>query len=148
MKICIPSIGSKILLSENWSFYAYPEGRNETLFRHLGLRWPKDWKEEEEMMKKPEKVTLPAGTELRIDRIYIRKGLDGFDSVTFFLCGQKTKKETEIKTAHHWHTDKVGGKWKKGDEYRYEYVKPARAVRFWAKLADVNGMDIMGQVLE
>ena len=117
MRICIPSIGSKVLLSQDWEFTLHPEYRNETMFKHLGLHWPDNWHEQKKVQ--PRKVTIPAGTELRVDRIYIRKGSSEYDSVTFLLCGQKTRKEVKN-----------------------------RAVRFWAKLADVNNIEVLGQVLD
>lgn len=57
---------------------------------------------------------LPAGSLLSIDRIYIRKGVKEFSSLTFYL------KET---------TWKPLAKKKKG------------ATRFWAKLQDVNNVE-------
>ena len=57
-------------------------------------------------------VTLPAGDLLTVDRIYIRKGVSGFDSVTFGL-----------KQSSHPALAKV------------------KRRRFWAKLADVNSIE-------
>ena len=39
------------------------------------------------------KVTLPPGTNLKIDRVYLRKGLKSYDSITFWakLPGEKKK---------------------------------------------------------
>lgn len=68
-----------------------------------------------------ETVTLPAGTHLRIGRIYIRAGgahERGYDSVTFY-CNLHLK-----------------GKPSKGSS------KGAIRGRFWAKLGDVNTMVI------
>lgn len=56
--------------------------------------------------------SLPAGSLLSIDRIYIRKGVSDYSSITFYL------KETTWKP--------LAAKKKKG------------ATRFWAKLHDVN----------
>lgn len=54
-------------------------------------------------------ISLPKGTELKIDRIYIRKGKDDYSSVTFYIedCPDKT-------------------------------FVPKKKIRFWAKLSDVN----------
>src|SRR4051812_20758604 len=96
MRIFIPPLGTKVMLSEPWTFTLHPESRNETMFKHLGMRWPTNWHEQKKI--EPMSVTLPQGTELRFDRIFIRKGSSDYDSVTFFLCGQKTEKETKTKT--------------------------------------------------
>lgn len=55
--------------------------------------------------------TLPKGTQLKIDRIYIRKGQDEYSSITFYIedCPDKT-------------------------------FKPKKKIRFWVKLSDVNNI--------
>lgn len=59
-------------------------------------------------------VTLPAGTTLKVDRIYIRKGVGDYDSLTFFAT--HIPGVTDVK--------------------RGPFAK--RKPRFWAKLGDVN----------
>lgn len=63
-------------------------------------------------------VTIPAGTVLIVDRIYIRKGLEEFNSVTFRIddCPD----------------DRLRPKKRKG-QFKGQ-------ARFWAKLKDVNGI--------
>ena len=136
MKFCIPSIGDQIVLTKGWKFPLFFEQRNVKCIEAMGILIPEkyDWhvmmgmksaktgelfwyqdKREWDQKKVEEHqakwiVTLPKGTILQVDRIYIRKGQDMgfFDSVSFII------KETTHK--------KVGKK------------RP----RFWAKLRDVN----------
>ena len=65
-------------------------------------------------------ITLPKGTVLAVDRIYIRKGASDFSSITFFAKGLG---ETEVKNRWSGRTTK----WK--------------AQRFWAKLSDCNQIE-------
>jgi hypothetical protein len=84
-----------------------------------------------------DRLTLPIGAVLTVDRIYIRKGKDmsQFSSVSFILAGEKTKKKTMERTAITF-SDRTKA------EYKYTQTIPSRAVRFWAKLADVNTMEV------
>lgn len=66
------------------------------------------------------KVVLPEGSELIIDRIFIRQGSESFDSVTFYVS---TIPGVE------------NAKRKKGP-----FGKKPSIARFWAKLDDVNQM--------
>jgi hypothetical protein len=65
-------------------------------------------------------VTLPAGTVLSIDRIYIRKGASDFSSITFYAKGLG-----EIQ--------KQPSTWDRNPK-----PKKKKALRFWAKLEDCN----------
>jgi len=109
----IPPLGTRLLLAEPWDFQLYNERRNATLMVLLG-----DTRELKYHDPEPIPVSLPAGTELIIDRYYIRQGLDGFDSVSFRIEGASA-------SAPLYHG--IGSKAK-------------RQVRFWAKLDDVNRM--------
>jgi hypothetical protein len=60
-------------------------------------------------------ITLPKGTQLTIDRIYIRKGATDFDSLSFWMTGRPPT---------------IAFK-KKGK------------VRFWAKLTEVNSIEFV-----
>jgi len=64
-------------------------------------------------------VTLPAGTVLSVDRIYIRKGKGDYSSITFYAKGFK-----EIT--------------KRADSMKPEKMKKQKALRFWATLSDCN----------
>ena len=103
-KMRIPHLGDQIVIEEDWSFHLHSEYRNGSFGRMLfGDDWTWSYQ------APGHDITLPAGTSLTIDRIYIRKGASAFDSVTFNLINYP-------------------GKSKKG----------FGRVRFWAKLDDVN----------
>lgn len=63
-------------------------------------------------------VTFPVGTVLNIDRIYIRKGISDYSSVTFNVVDSSDRRLQTVKQ---------GG------------IKGKR--RFWAKLKDVNNIE-------
>jgi hypothetical protein len=107
-KLYIPALGDRIKLTADWTFLLFPESRNMSLYTHLKIEYPRTFFD-----VKPVKVTLPAGTELGIDRIYIRRGNKDFDSITFNLLGVPTQK----------------------------LYGPRVRVRFWAKLAAVNTIE-------
>jgi len=126
MKLYIPEIGSEIRLIEDWTFSLYNEDRNSTLM---------------EFINDPRKITyskfdaipctIPAGSVLKVDRIYIRKGAEEYSSLTFFWKDRRTKS----KMVEKWSTAYFGTH----HADRKDMVKqPARPVRFWAKLSDVN----------
>jgi hypothetical protein len=66
-------------------------------------------------------VTIPAGTILKIDRIYIRKGVKDYSSLTFFAKNLGT---TEVINARR--------------SYRGSTKTKKTALRFWAKLNECN----------
>lgn len=108
----IPEIGDLITLNKDWTFSLYPEYRNDKLGIKLGIcekdpafttikfnRWLDDdgkslgnfhcadWDSETQswVWKKVYSVTFGAGTELRVDRIYIRKGNKDYSSISFWI---------------------------------------------------------------
>ena len=105
MLFYVPTIGDTIHLEQDWTFDLYYESRND------GLLLLADFTEKEEYqyqyMKKPKtrilyrgqysqkagQFTLPRGTELKIDRIYIRGRAREYDSITFRVvsCPDKTR---------------------------------------------------------
>jgi hypothetical protein len=110
--LCIPTIGDEFVLEQEWTFTLHEEHRNVDFAEVLGVTgWePYPWRRP----SKTHEVTLPKGTRLKVDRIYIRKGADEFGSLTFY-CNPHLK----------------GAK-----------AKGAIKGRFWAKLSDVNTMVI------
>ena len=66
-------------------------------------------------------VTLPKGTILKVDRIYIRKGKSDFSSITFYANIQETV--TTVK-------------------WRSTISKKKKSLRFWAKLSDCNNIEM------
>ena len=109
MRFNIPDVGFKMTLTSDWTFDLIREYRNTSLWDLLvspideavavkaydERMWEFNAKVEEaieqgvtvlqiEEVKPPfVSVTLPAGTELSVDRIYIRKGASDYSSVTF-----------------------------------------------------------------
>lgn len=119
----VPEISSIVRLEEDWTFALYNEGRNDALISIMKperatnhYRWS-----ESDYGKPIDFVTLSAGTELRVDRIYIRAGSAGYSSITFVV-----QKSTDPRFY-------VPGSGKKNAT-----KKVFKKARFWAKLADVN----------
>jgi len=118
---------------------AYKAGRSysncEALRREEEQAWPewvKYWDDYREWVSATKnagvteiKVILPAGTSLKVDRIYIRKGKGEYSSITFFADGLG---ETIVPAS--------------GLAWRRQYDAKKKKLRFWAKLADVNTMNI------
>lgn len=103
-RIVIPTIGSRLVLTRPWAFMLHHEYRNMALMRSLGLEFAGGY----DGVLPASEVILPVGTKLTVDRIYIRKGVGNFDSLTFIL-----------RKGDHPSDKKIGG-------------------RFWVKLGDVN----------
>jgi hypothetical protein len=81
----------------------------------------KIWSDEADRIGKDKlEVTLPAGTILSVDRIYIRKGASDFSSITFYA---KSLGEIQRQTSR-WSRD--------------QKPKKKKSLRFWAKLEDCN----------
>lgn len=122
----IPTLGSRITLTEDWTFTLHGERRNTKFWiKMLGL--PTEFTSEVEfdnsIWRQPPRqveMTLPAGTVLRVDRIFIRQGMDDFDSVTF--VAEKIPKSNAEPERRHFA--------KKGT--------PKVIGRFWAPLNEVN----------
>lgn len=146
-RLYIPDIGHVLTLAADWNFTLHNEHRNNDVVEALGVRdEPKFIKASValELLRNsaryssPETftryyaasdklrdwtwpATLPAGTVLRVDRIYIRQGAADFSSLSFYVEKSPLAALTPAKK---------GGGFKKGRR------------RFWAKLADVNTMMI------
>jgi hypothetical protein len=119
---------------------AYRDGKNwnsiEALRRQEELacpEWVKYWDDYREWQKDTVakgvteiSVTLPAGTILKVDRIYIRKGQGDYSSITFFAEGLG---ETIVPAS--------------GQVSARQYDAKKKKLRFWAKLSDVNTMTIV-----
>jgi hypothetical protein len=105
----IPPLGFEFVLAEPWTFTLFDEYRNETAMKHFGLPQTERYYYHE---RTGHQVTIQAGAILKIDRIFIRRGASDFDSVTFFMKG--------------------------GDKVIPFTKGRQKAIRFWAKLADVN----------
>lgn len=108
MKLFVPDIGTLITLEQDWQITLYAEYRNRTLFTTLNLPY------------KTTVVELPKGLVIKVDRIYIRKGLSQYSSLTFTCAKPKTKAEKANKP----HNIILGGS------------------KFWVKLHECNGLNI------
>lgn len=78
IQFCIPPLGTQIVLAETWEFKLWYERRNDSLINKMNIdvtdiRYGRDLGY----------VSLPKGTVLSVDRIYIRKGCEDYNSVTF-----------------------------------------------------------------
>lgn len=78
MNFFMPEIGQQLLLEADWTFTLHNERRNSALWELLtGEEW--NWRTEDKQMS----CTIPAGTTLKVVRIYIRSGKAAFSSITF-----------------------------------------------------------------
>lgn len=112
----IPEISEKLRLTAPWEFPLFFEYRNRDFaFKVRTDITPESFYHSHGSMGSAI-VTLPAGTVLRVDRIYIRRGLSNFSSITFTavsIPGLDPKKRSGFR-GHG---------------------------RFWAKLADCNEIE-------
>ena len=90
MRLFIPEIGDKIILTEDWSFNLFGEYRNSSFVKNLQLKEPLDSDYGSNM--KSVELTLKKGTILTVDRIYIRKGISDYSSITFNVFFSEDKK--------------------------------------------------------
>lgn len=123
MRLYIPAIGDEIKLTADWTFQLHNESRNHTLMEFA--KDPRDRHNYSYDDKLP--CMLPILSVLKIDRIYIRKGLDDFSSITFFLKNCRTNPRVETETD--WNGNN-------------RIVKiPRKPIRFWVKLEDANTIE-------
>lgn len=112
MILCIPTVGQKVrvLDGQTWQFHLIAESRNCSAIQHFhpgvqgegyyehfdlppGVNYYDYFSQNGRApARKKWLTTLPAGTVLTIDRIYLRKGKDEFDSITFILNKPKGTK--------------------------------------------------------
>jgi len=123
MRLYVPTNGDQLLLTADWAFTLHTErwhsNRSKTLYDRLGIgpvRTERGWHD-----YPTSQASLPAGTLLQVDRVYIRRFNraaksveDDYDSITF----QVTRHPT-------WPAE------------------PRRKVlaRFWVKLSDANNIE-------
>lgn len=119
MSLMIPTIGTELILFDDWTFRLFAESRNMNFSKTVNAPWNVGttgsrysfgvYEDAPGGRRQPKQclVTLPRGTRLTVARIYIRQGKDEYDSITFSLPKRKGQ------TAHG---------------------------RFWVKLADANAI--------
>lgn len=120
-KFNIPEIGTTVTLSEDWEFTLYSEKRNKSLFDRLGFT---DINLYNQSIRKL--VTIPKDTVLKVDRIFIRKNMSDYSSITFFIIDSPDAKLKPINNNGKLTTFSVG-----------------KVVRFWAKLGECNEMEFV-----
>lgn len=100
MKFYIPHLRDRIKVTEDFTFPLHCESRNDAAMFGIADRreWPHTVQPAqvingrliayETVIYHPIDVSIPAGTVLGIDRIFIRQGARDYDSVTFRSYGQ------------------------------------------------------------
>jgi hypothetical protein len=132
MRLFIPPLGTVVRLTSAWTCTIHREGRNWDVRRALvahaqgetGAQPPTgDWWARYSAQSNDRdgslSMTLPEGTVLKVDRIYVRSGQGDFDSVTFLIKDSPDKRF-------------VGKKGKGTFD-----GKP----RFWVKLHEANAIE-------
>lgn len=135
MKLFIPDVGEELTLVDDWRFVTICEYRNESLFNAFEvpaeLRYQKsvrfhggahDGYDRYRPLGDGVPFVMPAGTVLKVDRVYIRKGISDYSSLTFLVSQSPDKRLL---------TKKNGG-------------TAPKAVRFWVKLAETRNIEIEG----
>jgi hypothetical protein len=123
--VLIPTVGSRITLTQDWTFTLIGEYRNQKFYVQMHGEQPRGfWKHDGPARYQHTQpyveatTTLPAGSVLRVDRIYVKKGIGEFDSVTF-ICEAMPKSEPTQREPWTKSKTKIVG-------------------RFWAPLNQVN----------
>lgn len=122
MKLYIPTVGTVLQLTQDWHTVVECEYRNNTIFQYFRVPdfdpdlWVNDLP--------PQKFTIPAGSRLKVDRIYLRKGKGDFDSITFLWQGCTTEPRNRV--------DKFSG--------RVDRVS-RKPVRFWVRMEYANQIE-------
>lgn len=133
MKLFIPPLGTVLQLTADWSFRLYNDYRNDSLRNALDLEWPRDH-HGYSISGGSVGVTIPAGSQLKLDRLYVRKGQAAFDSATFYLIGKTVPQRKEERKA-------VAFGEGKATPFTYIKTIPKKNVRFWAKLPECNNIE-------
>jgi hypothetical protein len=118
----IPTFGTILKLTEDWEFRLHSERRNRPVMDLYGMDYGDD----------TFNVVLPAGTVLKVSRIYIRGNTEKsreYDSITFNI--QDAPEELHL-------IDALSGK-----DTALRKGKSKRKPQFWAKLSDVNKMKVV-----
>lgn len=102
MHFYVPTLGDKIYLQEDWTFTLHRERRNNVFAGKIGIGDKKviknrgyqysyvDWSDKQEAP-----ATIPRGSCLIVDRIYIRGRNRNYDSITFRMDGSPDKRITK-----------------------------------------------------
>jgi hypothetical protein len=115
MQFLIPEIGTVLKLKDDWTFRLHYESRNDDMLKQVGIT---DY-HYDKIGDKVGDITIKAGTELSVSRIYIRNGGSDYSSITFYL----PPKSVFV--------------------FKGKDIASKGKCRFWAKLGDVNKMVVM-----
>lgn len=85
MQLHIPTIGNKLTLETPWTFTLIGESRNDNTWLAIHGETPTRNNLIYPPVYQTANTTLPKGTTLEVQRIYIRKGKEDFDSITFTI---------------------------------------------------------------
>lgn len=86
MKMFIPALYTKIELTEDWTINLHPDNCF-SLGDYLGIK--DAWTAILYTERQPVPVILIAGTQLSVDRIYVRRNKTDYDSITFRLINKR-----------------------------------------------------------
>jgi hypothetical protein len=120
-QFCIPELEDIVVIAKYWVTTVQEESRNWHFLKAMGLnppeseRYPSIFLASHRPPAKIHHLGFEPGTRLKVDRIYIRKGAEGFSSVTFKTRGAHVR----ISGTRDIHT--VSG-------------------RFWVPLVNANGV--------
>lgn len=145
IRFYVPQLGDQIRLVKDWTFKLHVESRNEKLFKFLkgseetvetitytqnswnnGVATPHPYSYQSRT-RHPRMVTLREGCLLKVDRIYIRQGQEGFDSITFYLMEIPESMKDEVNMSS-----------KKAPFEKK--AAPKTLARFWVKVNDANNI--------
>lgn len=113
--LCTPQLGTRLVLTKSWRFKLFNSYRNVTMMELLGASQRMSGR------RKYRLTTLPAGTELVIEKYQVSRFLDEMDFVYFRLVGAY-----------------VGP----SDAALAKGSTRKRPVRFLASLEEVNGLEV------
>lgn len=86
MQMYIPEISDIITLTSDWTFKLHNEYRNDKLIQYMfvypAVKYDTYFSLTEDK-NFPKDFTFPAGTQLKIKRIYVRQGASDYSSLTF-----------------------------------------------------------------
>ena len=88
MQLFIPTIGTVLTLDKDWEFNLHEEHRNSAFWN---LIFPNDqFAYNYHFTQRVKKFCLKKSSSVRVDRIYIRKNKEDFDSITFVLTNDSS----------------------------------------------------------
>lgn len=82
-KIHIPQVGDEFKITKNWNCNVFNEYRNSKVFEALSI--------DNSAKNTHIEITLPVGTTIRIERVYVRAPASSYDSVTLRILSSPIK---------------------------------------------------------